>query len=151
MDVPWGLLKVNHAPSLQTGKAECTSQLSQGHQMGITRTSAIGPNVSITHLILPTALSYVFDRSVGTIRFTDSSARCIAERGFLVLEGDTSSRLCGIVLPVSVSVGWWCGKGKRSGGVMLTVMYSVTGCADRAASLTSFLRTQGMSARKMFN
>jgi hypothetical protein len=39
----------------------------------------------------------------------------------------------------------------RFGGVTLTVMYSVTGCVDRAASPTSFLRTQGISAREMFN
>jgi hypothetical protein len=36
----------------------------------------------------------------------------------------------------------------RFRGVMLTVMYSVTGCVDRAASPTSFSRTQGISARE---
>ena len=39
----------------------------------------------------------------------------------------------------------------RFGGVMLTVMYSVTGWVDRAVSPTSFSRTQGISAREMFN
>jgi hypothetical protein len=33
------------------------------------------------------------------------------------------------------------------GIVMLTVMYSVTGCVDRAAFPPSFSRTQGISAR----
>ncbi len=110
MDVPWGLLKVNRAPSLRMGKAECASQLSEGHQKGITRTSAIGLNVFITHVILPRALSHIFDRSIGTIRFIDSLARWGEKRGFLVLIGDTSSRLCGIVL--LVSTGWWCDEGK---------------------------------------
>jgi hypothetical protein len=114
MDMPWGLLKVNRAPSLRTGKAECRSQLSQQHQKGITRTSAIGPNVSITHLILPTALSHVFDRSSGTVRFMAPSARWRAKPGFSVLVGDISSQLCGIVLPVST--GWRCDGGKRCSG-----------------------------------
>ena len=35
------------------------------------------------------------------------------------------------------------------GGVILIVMYSVTGCVDRAATPTTFSRTQGISARKM--
>jgi hypothetical protein len=36
--------------------------------------------------------------------------------------------------------------------VMLTVMYSVTGCVDSAASPRSFARTQGISACEiMFN
>ncbi len=107
----------------------------------------------------------------------DSSTRRRVKRGFLVLVGETSSRFCGIVLPVST--GWWCDKGKtcsgagnwmrlgivassaeelspsvgihggllhRFGGVMLTVMYRVTGCIDRPASPTSFSRTQGISA-----
>jgi hypothetical protein len=39
----------------------------------------------------------------------------------------------------------------KFGGVMLTVMYRVTGCVDRVASSTSFLRTQGISAREMFS
>jgi len=33
----------------------------------------------------------------------------------------------------------------RFGGVILTVMWSETGCVDGAASPTSFLRTQGIS------
>ena len=46
---------------------------------------------------------------------------------------------------LSPSVGMGCG----FGGVMLTVTYSVTGCVDRAAPLTPFSRTQGISAREM--
>ena len=37
------------------------------------------------------------------------------------------------------------------GGVMFTVMHSVTGCVDRAASSTSFSRKQRISAREMSN
>jgi hypothetical protein len=51
----------------------------------------------------------------------------------------------------SPSVGILGGLLYRFGGVMLTVMYSVTGCVDRAASPTSFLRTQGISAHEIFN
>ena len=68
------------------------------------RTSAIGLNVFMTHLILPTALSHVFDLSIGTIRFVTLSAQQRARRGLLLLVGDMSSRLCGMVLPVST--GW---------------------------------------------
>jgi hypothetical protein len=35
----------------------------------------------------------------------------------------------------------------RSGGVILTVRYSVTGCVDGAASPRSFSKTQGISTR----
>ena len=64
-DVPWGLLKVNRVPSLRMGKAGCASQLRQWDQRGITLTSAIGLNVSITHLILPMALSHAFGGPIG--------------------------------------------------------------------------------------
>ena len=37
------------------------------------------------------------------------------------------------------------------GGVMLIVMYSVTGRVDRAAFPASFSRTHGISAREMLN
>jgi hypothetical protein len=56
--------------------------------MGIMLTSAIGPNVSITHLILPMALSHVFDRS---IRCIGLSARARAKRRFSVLVDNASS------------------------------------------------------------
>ena len=79
------------------------------------RTSAIGLNASITHLTLPTTFSHVFDPSIGTTHFMDSSA---------------------------------CWRSKR---VMLTVMYSMTGCVDRAASPPSFSRIQGISTREVFN
>jgi hypothetical protein len=39
----------------------------------------------------------------------------------------------------------------RSRGVMLIVMYSVTGWVNRAAPTTPFPRTQGISAREMFD
>ena len=65
-DAPGGLLKVNCAPSSRTGKAERESELSQVYQKGITRTSATGPNASITHLILSTAPAHVFDRYKGS-------------------------------------------------------------------------------------
>ncbi len=41
----------------------------------IVRTSAIGLNVTITQLILSTAISHIFDLSIGTIAFMTSSAR----------------------------------------------------------------------------
>ena len=68
-NVPWVLLKVNHAPSLRMGKAENGSWLSQGHQKDIARTSAIGPNVFITHLILPSAFPHVLNWPIGAICF----------------------------------------------------------------------------------
>ena len=39
----------------------------------------------------------------------------------------------------------------RFGGVMLIVIYSVTGCVDRPASSPSISRTQGKSARELLN
>ena len=48
-------------------------------------------------------------------------------------------------------VGILGGLSNRFGGVVLTVMYNVTGCVDRAASSTSFSRIQGISACEMFN
>jgi hypothetical protein len=39
----------------------------------------------------------------------------------------------------------------RFGGAILTDMYSMTGCVDRAAPLTLFSRRQGISAREMFS
>ena len=51
----------------------------------------------------------------------------------------------------SSSVGILGGLLYRFEGVMLTVMYSVTGWVDRAAVPTPFPRTQGISARKMFS
>jgi hypothetical protein len=100
MDLPWGLLKVNRAPSLRMGKAVrklAQPRTSKGHYAHFCNWAQ-----RIHHpLILPTALSHVFDRTIGTIRFMDSSARSRAKRGFLVLIGGISSRLCGIALPVS--------------------------------------------------
>jgi hypothetical protein len=52
---------------------------------------------------------------------------------------------------LSFSIGMLGGPLYWFGGLMLTVMYSVTGCADRAASPPSFSRTQAISAREMFN
>jgi hypothetical protein len=60
----------------------------------------------------------------------------------------------GIVASSAVELSSWVGMLGvllyRFRGVMLTVMYSVTGCVDRAASPTSFSRTQGISVREMF-
>ena len=39
----------------------------------------------------------------------------------------------------------------RFEGVILIVMYNVTGSIDRAASPSSLSRTQGISTREMFN
>ena len=39
----------------------------------------------------------------------------------------------------------------RVEGVMLTLMYSVTGRVERAVSPASFSRTQGISTREMFS
>ena len=39
----------------------------------------------------------------------------------------------------------------RFGGVMLTIMYSVTGWAEGGAPSAPFSRTQGKSTREMFN
>ena len=155
-----------------------------GTSEGYTRTSAIGPNISITHLILPTAPSHVFDRSLGIICFVTSSAKWRAKRGSLLRVGNISSGLCCTVLPDAA--GWRCDGDEKCSGVgirmrpgmvfssagesstlvgitgrllykfrfwrvMLTVIYRVTSCVGRAASPTSFSRTQGISAREMFN
>src|SRR6266567_7317586 len=98
INVLWGSLRVNRAPSLRMGKPEWGSQPSRGQQKGITRTSAIGLNVSITQLILWKALSHVVDRSIGTITFMASLARSRAKRKSSV--GDIPSRLSGIGEPV---------------------------------------------------
>jgi hypothetical protein len=51
----------------------------------------------------------------------------------------------------SPSVGILGGLLHGFGGVILTDMYSVTGCVDRADSRTSFSRAQGISTREMSN
>ena len=98
INVLWGSLRVNCAPSLRLGKPEWGSQPSQGQQKGIRRTSAIGLNVSITQLIFSTALSHVVDRLIGTISFMASLARSRTKRKSSV--GGIPSRLCGIGVPV---------------------------------------------------
>jgi len=79
--------------------------------MDTARTSAIGPTVSITHLILLIAPFHVLAPSIG---FLASSARRRAIRAFWV--GDISAWPFGIGVPVSTERG--SGEGKGGSGAV---------------------------------